>query len=117
MAILFLVRSMENEIRSIELFYFDACPSWKETLRHLREILKEMNIKDKVKLIRVETNDDAISHQFPGSPTIKINEHDIFPARQGNYALGCRVYKTPNGFKGSPSKEMIREKLSQIINH
>jgi hypothetical protein len=108
---------MENKIRSIELFYFDACPSWKETLGHLREILEEMNIIDEVKLIRVETDDDAVSHQFPGSPTIKINGHDIFPTKQDNYALGCRIYETPDGFKGSPSKEMIREKFSQIINH
>lgn len=108
---------MENEIRLLELFYFDACPSWKESLRNLRGILKEMNIADEVKLVKVETHEDAISHQFPGSPTIKINGHDLFPTRQENYALGCRVYKTPNGFKGSPTKEMIREKLSQIVNH
>lgn len=102
---------MENKIKSIELFYFDACPFWKETLKILEDASKELKIVNDVKLVRVETHDEAVSHQFPGSPTIKINRQDIFPTKQDNYFLGCRVYKTPDGFIGSPTREMILEKL------
>ena len=109
-------KTVKNEIESLEVFYFDTCPSWKETLRNLRESLKELKIPTRIQLIRIETNEAAVFHQFPGSPTIKANGKDIFPTQQKNYALGCRVYKTHAGFLGSPTKEMISEKLSKIIN-
>jgi len=102
---------MENHIKSLELFYFDDCPSWKESLRNLKDALKHFDMADEIKLVKVETHEDAVLHQFPGSPTIKINGYDIFPTNQDNYALGCRIYKTPEGFKGSPTREMIIEKL------
>ena len=66
-------------------------------------------------LIRVETQEEAITNKFTGSPTIKVNDKDIFPAIQENYALWCRVYKTPEGFKGSPTKEMVKQNLSNSL--
>lgn len=107
---------MKNVFESLELFYFDACPSWKESIKNLKESLNEIRITNEIKLIRIETHEEAVSNQFPGSPTIKVNGKDIFPTRQNNYALGCRVYNTPDGFKGSPSKEMITERLLEIIS-
>jgi len=106
---------MNNKFKSIKLYYFDACPSWKESLTSLREALKEMGYEDNVDLIRVETYEDALSNKFTGSPTIKVNDKDIFPTKQENYALGCRVYKTPEGFKGSPTKEMLKQSLFNFI--
>jgi len=105
------MNNIQKEFISIELLYFNACPSWKETLKILGDAFKEVDIVNNVKLVRVETYDEAVSHQFPGSPTIKINGQDIFPTKQDNYALGCRVYKTPGVFKGSPTRGMILEKL------
>jgi len=107
---------MNIKFNSLELFYFDTCPSWKDALHHLREALIEMKIADKIELIRIETNEEAEYHQFPGSPTIKLNDKDLFPTHQKNYALGCRVYKTPDGYKGSPTKVMISERLSELLN-
>lgn len=98
----------------IELMYFENCPSWKETHQYLGTILNDQKISTKIHLRNVETNEDAIIHKFPGSPTIKVNGKDIFPTNQTNYALGCRVYNTPQGFKGSPTKEMILKKLLAI---
>ena len=103
------------KINSIKLYYFDTCPSWKESLKILKEALTEIDYKDNVDLISVETHEEAISNKFTGSPTIKVNDNDIFPTNQENYALGCRVYKTPEGFKGSPTKEMLKQNLSNFI--
>ena len=102
---------MANKIKEIELMYFEDCPSWIETYQYLDEILNYQKIGVKIHLKKVETNEDAIKFEFPGSPTIKVNGVDIFPTDQTNYALGCRIYDTPHGFKGSPTKEMISKKL------
>ena len=94
--------------------YFENCSSWKETFQYLGTILNDQKISTKIHPRNVETNEDAIIHEFPGSPTIKVNGKDTFPTNLTNYALGCRVYNTPQGFKGSPTKQMISKKLLAI---
>ena len=106
---------METKIYNIELMYFEGCPSWKEAHQHLVEILKSQDINTEVILRNIETNEETAKYQFPGSPTIKVNGNDIFPTNQTNYALGCRVYETSQGFKGSPTKDMINKKLLEFI--
>jgi len=95
--------------------YFGDCPSWKETHQYLVEIIAEEEIGTAIELRKIETNSDATKYQFPGSPTIKVNGIDIFPTNQTDYALGCRVYKTPEGLKGSPTREMIAERIRSLI--
>jgi len=34
-----------------------------------------------------------------------------------NYALSCRVYSTPEGIKGAPTEEMLRQKLRAYMTH
>lgn len=106
---------MTNQNMNIELLYFDDCPSWKNALDILEESLKNLGISQKVSLIRVETQEEAEKNKFTGSPMIRVNGVDLFPTDQTNYALGCRVYQTPGGYKGWPTKEMVSEKLSSII--
>lgn len=98
---------------NIELLYFSDCPSWQYTLASLEQIIESHQLQVEIKLIQVETIKEAELHQFNGSPSIKVNGKDLFPVDQDDYHLGCRLYKTPSGFKGSPSKEMIEEKLRE----
>jgi hypothetical protein len=44
-----------------------------------------------------------------GSPSIRVNGEDLFPVDHENYALGCRVYQTPDGLRGWPTVEMLEE--------
>ena len=69
----------------------------------------------KIELIAVETQQAAEKYQFTGSPMIRVNGRDLFPTGQDQYALGCRVYETPEGIKGWPTKEMLREKLRTTL--
>jgi hypothetical protein len=99
----------------IELYYFSGCPSWHESFDSLNEIISSHHHQAVLKLIEVKTIQEANQYQFFGSPTIKVEGKDLFPIEQEIYHLGCRVYKTPSGFKGSPSKEMIEEKLREYF--
>lgn len=99
----------------IELLYFDDCPSWKNALAVLKESLNKLGISQNVSLIPVETQEEAEENEFTGSPMIRVNGMDLFPTGHSNYALGCRVYQTPQGYKGWPTEEMIVEQLGAFV--
>ena len=105
----------KDSLLKIEVLYFNDCPSWKNTVKDLKLVLKELEIKKVISFIKVETHEEAIKQKFTGSPTIRINDKDIFPNNQINYALGCRVYLTPQGYKGTPTKEMIRKHVEKFL--
>ena len=100
---------------NIELLYFDDCPSWKKALDILEESLNNLGISQNISLISVDTHEETEENKFTGSPMIRVNNIDLFPTGQTNYALGCRFYQTPEGYKGWPTEQMVSEKLSSII--
>ena len=96
----------------IELLYFDGCPTYEPAQQTLQQTLSEEGIEARIQLLAVNTNKEAQRMQFPGSPTIRVNGRDLFPApeRQG-WGLGCRMYPTSEGLQGTPTKAMLREAL------
>jgi hypothetical protein len=112
----FVEMKMTKQNMKIELLYFDDCPSWQNALEILYGSLNQLGISQEVSLIPVETQDEAVKNEFTGSPMIRVNGADLFPTGQTNYALGCRVYQTPEGFKGWPNEKMILEKLGRLMN-
>ncbi len=96
----------------IELLYFDACPSWETALANLREVLDEAGADTPIEVVRVETPDEAVARQFTGSPSIRVDGRELFPTGQANYTLSCRMYHTPEGLRGWPTRPMIREALA-----
>ncbi|GAB4475513.1 MAG: hypothetical protein Kow00124_16580 [Anaerolineae bacterium] len=96
----------------IELLYFDGCPSWQTGLENLRAALAEAGIDAPVELVRVDSDEEALRQRFQGSPTIRVDGRDLFPTGHDNYAMGCRVYQTPEGLRGWPTVEMIRAALA-----
>ena len=101
---------------TVELLYFDDCPSWRNALGILNDLLEKLGVSEKAILIPVETQEEADKNKFTGSPMIRVNGEDLFPTGQENYALGCRVYQTPDGFRGWPTEEMMEKQISKIIN-
>jgi hypothetical protein len=96
----------------VVLLYFDGCPAYVIAEKILQEVLADEEIKAEVKLVAVNTDEEARKLRFPGSPTIRVDDRDLFPApEREDWRLGCRVYATPEGLKGSPTAEMLREAL------
>jgi hypothetical protein len=100
----------------MELLYFDGCPTYKTALKTLQQALLEEGIESPIQLIAVSTNEEAQRIQFPGSPTIRVDGRDPFPAPERHlWGLGCRMYSTPEGLLGTPTKEMLREALVSYL--
>ena len=95
----------------IDLFYFDGCPSWEGALENLKAALVAENMDAEVRLINVEGDDQAMQLKFLGSPSFRADGVDWWGEERKRYNLSCRVYFTPQGAKGAPTVEMLREKL------
>jgi hypothetical protein len=67
-----------------------------------------------IELVAVNTDEEARRLRFAGSPTVRVDGKDLFPAREReDWRLGCQVYATPEGLKGSPTTKMLREALTK----
>jgi hypothetical protein len=97
----------------MNVLYFEGCPTYVAARQPLREVLAELGVE--VELVAVNTDDEAMRVRFPGSPTIRVDGKNLFPLPERSaWALGCRTYATPEGLKGYPTREMIRDALTLI---
>lgn len=99
----------------VEILYFDGCSTYTVAERILREVLVKQGMEAEIELILVNTDEEAMRLRFPGSPTIRIGGHDLFPAPgREDWRLGCRVYATPEGLRGSPTADMFEQALTAL---
>jgi hypothetical protein len=98
----------------VEVLYFDGCPTYESATNTLLAVLAEEGVEAEVQIVAVNTDEEAKRLQFPGSPTIRVEGEDLFPAgeREG-WGLGCRVYATSERLKGSPTAEMVRKAITK----
>src|SRR5215216_7749769 len=108
--------SRRRNAMQMEILYFDGCPTYLKAEKTLREVLEEEGLEAEVDLIAVNTDEEAQELRFAGSPTIRVNGEDLFPVpERAEYALGCRMYTTPEGLRGSPTTEMLRKALAMMV--
>ncbi len=98
----------------IDLMHFDGCPSWEGAPENLKVALNAEGLQADIRLVKVEDNDEAARLKFLGSPSFRVNGVDWWPEERKRYNLSCRVYRTPQGMRGTPSIEMLREKLRVV---
>ena len=103
----------EAQTMKVEILYFDGCPTYETATKTLRAVLAEEGVEADIELVAVDTDEDARRLKFPGSPTIRVDGKDLFPvSARADWRLGCRVYATPQGLRGSPTAEMLRAALA-----
>jgi hypothetical protein len=99
----------------VEVLYFDGCPTYGTAEKTLRDVFADKGLEVDVELVAVNTDEEARRLRFPGSPTIRVDGRDLFPApEREDWRLGCRVYTTLEGLRGSPTVEMFEEALTKI---
>jgi hypothetical protein len=100
---------------TIEMLYFDGCPSHEQLLDHLLRLLEDAGIKTPVTLREIADSDEAERERFLGSPTIRVEGRDIEPGgeERSDYGFKCRVYRTAAGLTGLPPDEWI---LNALVN-
>jgi hypothetical protein len=98
---------------TIELLYFDGCPSHDALLPRLRELLRDLDVQVEIELRRVETPEAAEADRFLGSPTVRIDGRDVEPGAHSrtDFGLKCRIYRGPEGASPLPSDDWIIDAL------
>ena len=102
-----------SDQHTIELLYFDGCPSHERLLPTVRRLAEEAGAE--LRLRRVETPEAAQVARFLGSPTVRVDGADVDPqARQrSDFGLKCRIYRTDHGQTPLPPEQWIRAALER----
>jgi hypothetical protein len=98
----------------VELLWWEGCPSWPRALEELRAVAAEAGL-DPDRIVVREIDDDAHAEAegFVGSPTIRVDGHDIQPPDVGEApGLTCRVYHLRDGrVSPTPDPADLRDAL------
>ena len=99
---------------TVELLYWEGCPSHPEARELLEEVLRERGLELPIEMRHVGTPEEAAELGFPGSPTIRIDGRDVDPTGADDPpALTCRIYHLPDGrVSPIPSREQLEEALA-----
>lgn len=106
------VKDDVNVIHEIILRYIDGCPNWQVAEARLERAMERLGHRTEIRLVRVETPQDARALGFRGSPTILVDGRDPFDA-SGHAGLSCRVYRTDSGLEGAPSVDQLVKALNE----
>ena len=96
---------------TVELLWWDGCPSYPDALTELERILREEGVDADVRLVEVTSDEQARRERFPGSPTVRIDGEDAVAPPDGEpFSLTCRVYRRRDGrISPTPDPEDLRE--------
>jgi hypothetical protein len=103
----------------VEFIFWEGCPSQDEALASLREVLAELGRGDEpVHTRSIDTDEQALKEQFPGSPTIRVDGVDAFPPGEDDpIGLTCRVYRLRDGrYSPTPDRDDLRDALSRLLS-
>jgi hypothetical protein len=97
----------------VEVLFFAGCPNQAGAQALVEWVTAEAGVDPDVRLVRVEGAEDARRLRFLGSPTVRVNGHDVEPGadQRQDFAYACRIYRTPLGVKGQPEASWLRAAL------
>lgn len=102
-------------MKQIDILYFAACPGWRAAEERVRQVLLEAGLDGavSVRMVPVETEEDAQALRFVGSPTVRVDGEDVDPAADQRTSFGfqCRLYESEGRLEGLPSTSSIRSAL------
>jgi len=98
---------------TLEVLYFDGCPSHQRLLPVVRELAAEHGLQ--LTQRRIVTAADADQARFLGSPSVRVNGVDVEPGahERSDFGLKCRLYRSRDGQSGLPPREWIDDALRQ----
>jgi hypothetical protein len=109
---------MADESPTVELLWWEGCPSWERALSILREEMSAVGLDPASVVVQeVRTLEEAGVERFVGSPTIRVAGQDVQPADDEPAGLTCRVFRLRDGrISALPDREDVRETLVEAID-
>ncbi|MFJ6272387.1 hypothetical protein HTS88_21190 [Pseudarthrobacter oxydans] len=102
---------MDYELRIIA-----ECPNSAPALDLFRQALAAENFDEGVRVVQLDSDEQAEALHFRGSPSFIADGHDLFPST-ASPALTCRVYLRADGYAGLPSQEDVQAALRSATSN
>jgi len=98
----------------IEVLTFKGCPNAQAARELVARVVADSRVDAEVEYVDVPDPEVAERLHFLGSPTIRVDGHDIEPGadERAEYVLACRIYRTERGTAGSPDERWLRDALA-----
>ncbi len=101
--------------RLVEVLTFEGCPHAEPALALVHRVLAETGADATVRRIDIADEQAAAAQRFLGSPTIRVDGHDIEPGAgersPASASLSCRLYRTDRGLRAEPDERWLRDAL------
>ncbi|HWG20443.1 MAG TPA: hypothetical protein VG225_07920 [Terracidiphilus sp.] len=97
----------------VELLYLPGCPNHGVTADLVHSVLKAEGMPAELQEIPITDYEDASTHDFPGSPTIRVNGRDIenIPSYRLVVGYACRTYLVEGKQQGVPPRSSIERAI------
>ena len=103
-------KSCGQEVRrmKVEVLGFRECPNLAPTVELVRRIAERVAPGASIEVVLIETPEQAEAAGFLGSPSVRVNGHDIEGKSTDRGGLCCRTYG--NG-SGVPPEHLVESAL------
>lgn len=98
---------------TIEVLYLEGCPHHDKTVDLVHSVMESEGMSGMVEQIRIGNPEDANAHEFPGSPTVRVNGQDIEKLASHRLPVGfaCRTYVVEGKPQGVPPRSWLEEAI------
>ena len=96
----------------IEVLYVPECPSRTAAVQLVKDVLRAEGVVAEIREVLVADWRSAADLGFRGSPTIRVNGHDVADRETEAVALSCRLYPGSSRI-GVPPVELVRHAVLQ----
>ena len=97
----------------VEVLTFHGCPNRDAAIALVQRVGKQLGSNAEVRVIEVPDQEAAEQTRFLGSPTIRVDGHDIEPGadRLQEFVHACRLYQGQHSLHGLPEEDWLRQAL------
>jgi hypothetical protein len=99
----------------VEVLITPDCPHRDAALALVQQVCEPLGGRADIQGIQIPDQSAAEQLRFPGSPTIRVDGHDIEPGAELNVevAHGCRLYRGAHSLHGLPKDAWLRQALQR----
>ena len=99
---------------TVEVLVVAGCPGTELAIARIREATEALGIETNVRFIMIDDEAQAKAHNFPGSPTVRVEGDDVedFAALRPT-GLSCRLYRDGSMTDRAPPLALIHAALAR----
>lgn len=97
----------------VDILIFAGCPNVDATVERVRRAIATAKVPAEIRIVRVESDEDAKRLRFLGSPTVRVAGVDVDPraSERDDFGLQSRIYATGGRLEGVPPTEWVEAAL------